>query len=167
MLQAIKLRYMQNEIYTYSGIVLIAANPFARVDSLYEEPTHTILAWKGLARGRGTRLEFDPATVDGFPADTRIVDFRPLQWADDGSAVFFGIKEWERKAQPAATLAKAAEDSTAADSTATWSNVLFCGSMVVSQSCIGFISPRPLKRPMLALPLALRRVRVSCSSRSL
>jgi myosin-5 len=34
-LQAIKLRYMQNEIYTYSGIVLIAANPFARVDSLY------------------------------------------------------------------------------------------------------------------------------------
>lgn len=35
MLQAIKLRYMQNEIYTYSGIVLIAANPFARVDSLY------------------------------------------------------------------------------------------------------------------------------------
>ncbi|KAH6622009.1 P-loop containing nucleoside triphosphate hydrolase protein [Boeremia exigua] len=34
-LQAIKLRYLQNEIYTYSGIVLIAANPFARVDSLY------------------------------------------------------------------------------------------------------------------------------------
>ena len=35
MLQAIKLRYLQNEIYTYSGIVLIATNPFARVDSLY------------------------------------------------------------------------------------------------------------------------------------
>ncbi|KAB8349554.1 hypothetical protein FH972_023578 [Carpinus fangiana] len=34
-LQAIKLRYAQNEIYTYSGIVLIATNPFARVDSLY------------------------------------------------------------------------------------------------------------------------------------
>ncbi|CAG8973804.1 hypothetical protein HYALB_00006349 [Hymenoscyphus albidus] len=34
-LQAIKLRYSQKEIYTYSGIVLIAANPFARVDSLY------------------------------------------------------------------------------------------------------------------------------------
>ncbi|KAF2637856.1 myosin-2 [Massarina eburnea CBS 473.64] len=34
-LQAIKLRYLQKEIYTYSGIVLIAANPFARVDSLY------------------------------------------------------------------------------------------------------------------------------------
>ncbi|OXV11732.1 hypothetical protein Egran_00505 [Elaphomyces granulatus] len=34
-LQAIKLRYTQKEIYTYSGIVLIATNPFARVDSLY------------------------------------------------------------------------------------------------------------------------------------
>ncbi|CAN8095733.1 unnamed protein product [Discula destructiva] len=34
-LQAIRLRYLQKEIYTYSGIVLIAANPFARVDSLY------------------------------------------------------------------------------------------------------------------------------------
>ena len=34
-LQAIRLRYMQKEIYTYSGIVLIATNPFARVDSLY------------------------------------------------------------------------------------------------------------------------------------
>lgn len=35
MLQAIKLRYAQKDIYTYSGIVLIATNPFARVDSLY------------------------------------------------------------------------------------------------------------------------------------
>ncbi|KAF1813374.1 myosin-2 [Eremomyces bilateralis CBS 781.70] len=34
-LQAIRLRYAQKEIYTYSGIVLIATNPFARVDNLY------------------------------------------------------------------------------------------------------------------------------------
>ncbi|KAL2067859.1 hypothetical protein VTL71DRAFT_15957 [Oculimacula yallundae] len=34
-LQAIRLRYSQKEIYTYSGIVLIATNPFARIDSLY------------------------------------------------------------------------------------------------------------------------------------
>lgn len=34
-LHAIKLRYAQKEIYTYSGIVLIAVNPFAKVDSLY------------------------------------------------------------------------------------------------------------------------------------
>lgn len=35
MLHAIRLRYNHKEIYTYSGIVLIATNPFARVDSLY------------------------------------------------------------------------------------------------------------------------------------
>ncbi|KAF3183242.1 Myosin type-2 heavy chain 1 [Orbilia oligospora] len=34
-LQAIKLRYMRQSIYTYSGIVLIATNPFYRLDYLY------------------------------------------------------------------------------------------------------------------------------------
>lgn len=36
-LQAIKLRYSQLNIYTYSGIVLIATNPFQRVDQLYSQ----------------------------------------------------------------------------------------------------------------------------------
>ncbi len=112
------LRTLDSDTATYTGLAWRKdADDLAvlrtRVDSLYEEPTHTILAWKGLARGRMSRLEFDHANVDGFPADTRIVDFRALRWADDGSAVFFGIKEWERKELPAATLAKAAEDSTA------------------------------------------------------
>ncbi|KAI5790206.1 class V myosin-like protein [Geopyxis carbonaria] len=35
-LQAIKLRYAKREIYTYSGIVLIATNPFDRMDYLYD-----------------------------------------------------------------------------------------------------------------------------------
>ncbi|KAL7275148.1 Myosin type-2 heavy chain 1 [Rhizina undulata] len=35
-LQAIKLRYAKREIYTYSGIVLIATNPFERMDYLYD-----------------------------------------------------------------------------------------------------------------------------------
>lgn len=35
-LQAIRLRYAQKEIYTYSGIVLIASNPFFNVNYLYE-----------------------------------------------------------------------------------------------------------------------------------
>lgn len=34
-LHAIKLRYLQLNIYTYSGIVLIATNPFQRIDQLY------------------------------------------------------------------------------------------------------------------------------------
>jgi len=45
-LQAIRLRYDQKEIYTYSGIVLIATNPFARVDSLYEPGMVQVYAGK-------------------------------------------------------------------------------------------------------------------------
>ncbi|KAF2668985.1 hypothetical protein BT63DRAFT_247422 [Microthyrium microscopicum] len=48
-LQAIKLRYAQKEIYTYSGIVLIATNPFARVDSLYVPGMVQIYAGKSRA----------------------------------------------------------------------------------------------------------------------
>src|SRR6201999_3693803 len=48
-LQAIKLRYGQKEIYTYSGIVLIATNPFAKVDSLYTPGMVHIYAGKSRA----------------------------------------------------------------------------------------------------------------------
>jgi myosin V len=48
-LQAIKLRYAQKEIYTYSGIVLIATNPFAKVDSLYVPGMVQIYAGKSRA----------------------------------------------------------------------------------------------------------------------
>lgn len=51
MLQAIKLRYLQKEIYTYSGIVLIATNPFARVDSLYVPGMVQVYAGKSRAYG--------------------------------------------------------------------------------------------------------------------
>ena len=36
-LHAIKQRYAQLNIYTYSGLVLIATNPFDRVDQLYSQ----------------------------------------------------------------------------------------------------------------------------------
>ena len=48
-LQAIKLRYAQKEIYTYSGIVLIATNPFTRVDSLYVPGMVQVYAGKNRA----------------------------------------------------------------------------------------------------------------------
>lgn len=52
-LHAIKLRYSQLNIYTYSGIVLIATNPFQRVDQLYSQDI--IQAYAGKRRG-----ELDP-----------------------------------------------------------------------------------------------------------
>ncbi|RCK63086.1 Myosin-2 [Candida viswanathii] len=52
-LQAIKLRYSQLNIYTYSGIVLIATNPFQRVEQLYTQDI--VQAYAGKRRG-----ELDP-----------------------------------------------------------------------------------------------------------
>lgn len=48
-LHAIRMRYGQLNIYTYSGIVLIATNPFQRVDSLYT--TDMLQAYSGKRRG--------------------------------------------------------------------------------------------------------------------
>lgn len=48
-LNAIKMRYAQLNIYTYSGIVLIATNPFQRVDNLYTPDI--IQAYAGKRRG--------------------------------------------------------------------------------------------------------------------
>ncbi|XBW34974.1 hypothetical protein QEN19_000539 [Hanseniaspora menglaensis] len=48
-LHAIKARYAQLNIYSYSGIVLIAANPFDKVDELYSKDM--IQAYAGRRRG--------------------------------------------------------------------------------------------------------------------
>lgn len=48
-LHAIRTRYAQLNIYTYSGIVLIATNPFQRVDNLYT--SDIIQAYSGKRRG--------------------------------------------------------------------------------------------------------------------
>jgi dipeptidyl aminopeptidase/acylaminoacyl peptidase len=66
----------------------------AHEDEDREEATHAVLAWRDLA-GRTRSFTFDPTERDGFPADTRIVDHTPPVFADDGRALFFGVKEWE------------------------------------------------------------------------
>jgi myosin-5 len=48
-LHAIRVRYSQLNIYTYSGIVLIATNPFQKVDQLYS--SDIIQAYSGKSRG--------------------------------------------------------------------------------------------------------------------
>ncbi len=84
----------------------------------YEDSTHVILAWRGLS-GRAPRAStFDPDSTGTFPADTRIVDYRPLTWSDDGRVVFFGIKEREKKAELPDSVT-ADSSGAAADSTET------------------------------------------------
>ena len=76
-------------------------------DEAHEEPTHLLLAWRGLEAALGggavaaatpaARLRFDHREAAGFPAGMRVVEHRAPQWSDDGRAIFFGIREWPEK----------------------------------------------------------------------
>jgi dipeptidyl aminopeptidase/acylaminoacyl peptidase len=85
-----------------------------RADSAYEGEGHVVLAWQNAGSTARVAKVFDPRTVSGFPADTRVVDFRSLEWADNGGTVYLGIQAWERKEPPAPKVAAAAGDSAAA-----------------------------------------------------
>lgn len=65
----------------------------SKSDDKFEGDTHILVVWKGLDR----KYAFDPTSMPGVPAGQRIVSFRPLKWSEDGSAIFFGVAEWERK----------------------------------------------------------------------
>jgi dipeptidyl aminopeptidase/acylaminoacyl peptidase len=75
-------------------------------DETREHESHVVHAWTGLT-GRAPRAHtFDPAARADFPAETRVVSYRPLQWADDGGTLFLGLREWAPKA-PADSTAEA------------------------------------------------------------
>lgn len=80
----------------------------SREDEAYEGPTHLVLTWRGLraqldgGAGAGAGGELQRDTYDhredpSFPEEMRVHDSPAPTWADDGSAVFFGIREWEKK----------------------------------------------------------------------
>ena len=63
----------------------------------YEEETFALLAWKDLAGAKAEKKVFDHTADASFPKDTRVVRYRAPSWADTGSALFIGIKEWTKK----------------------------------------------------------------------
>ena len=84
----------------------------SKADEKFEDDTHILLAWKALEH----KYTFDPAATAGIPAGQRIVAFRPLSWSDDGSAIFFGIAEWEAKPEkPSKEAEKDKKSDTAED----------------------------------------------------
>ncbi len=96
-----RLRVLDSGGATYSGLAWRKdAHDLAVLRSLesddYETDTHVVLAWKDLDVSEDASITFDPTTEVGFPDDMRIVQFRQPEWADDGNAIYFGIKEWEK-----------------------------------------------------------------------
>jgi dipeptidyl aminopeptidase/acylaminoacyl peptidase len=87
-------------------------------DDRYQDSTHVVIAWRDLESRGPSSFTFDPDSADGFPVDMRIVPFAGLRWADDGSIIYFGIKERETK-EPADTVAATADSvaTAATDST--------------------------------------------------
>lgn len=76
-----------------------------RRDERYEDPAHSVIAWRGVNSRDPVRAVLDPALHPSFPDARRIVDQYELRWSTDGSTLFVGLREWRPKA-----------DSTAVDS---------------------------------------------------
>jgi dipeptidyl aminopeptidase/acylaminoacyl peptidase len=68
-----------------------------QADSAYQDSSHVVIAWRDLGTRNPQRFELDPTTFTGFPEDTRVVDYRGLEWSEDGRSVFFGIKDRQKK----------------------------------------------------------------------
>jgi hypothetical protein len=99
------MKTLESDTTTYKGLTwrddadeLAAFRVHTSED--WEGETHAIVRWAGLATRTPVRSEFDPMTMTGFPAATRIVDFRSLSWTDDGKYVLFGVQEWVAKEKP-------------------------------------------------------------------
>jgi dipeptidyl aminopeptidase/acylaminoacyl peptidase len=76
----------------------------SRTDEGYEDVTHVVLVWRDVAAAGATIVSksYDQTADKAFPADMRIVPFRRLQWARDGSALYFGIQDWVKKPKKSA-----------------------------------------------------------------
>lgn len=59
--------------------------------------TFDVIAIRGAGRGAVAPTAYDPALDQGFPAATRIVDFRTPLWSTDGRTVFVGIADGARE----------------------------------------------------------------------
>ena len=85
----------------YSGLVWRAhsddlAAMRSRADSAYADTSYTVLTWRGLSSG-GAKSNYEFGMDRAFPANQRVAAYRPIQWSEDGSTVFFGIAPREPK----------------------------------------------------------------------
>ncbi|HEY6829810.1 MAG TPA: prolyl oligopeptidase family serine peptidase [Gemmatimonadaceae bacterium] len=85
----------------YSGLVWRAhsddlAAMRSRADSAYSDTSYTVITWRGLS-SNATKASYEFGVDKSFPANERVAAYRPIQWSEDGSTVFFGIAPRELK----------------------------------------------------------------------
>jgi dipeptidyl aminopeptidase/acylaminoacyl peptidase len=78
------------------------------VDKAFKDTAHVLLAWTNAGSPEAGTLRLDPATASGagFPAGTRIADYRRPSWSRDGRIVYFGT----RRREPVADAIKKSEE---------------------------------------------------------
>lgn len=95
------LHILDSDTVSFSGLVwekegeaLAFYKSFGNND--YEEDNHKVVVYRNIYKSLKKEC-YDPAGDNSFPEGMRILKESRLQWAEDLSAVFFGIKEWTKK----------------------------------------------------------------------
>jgi dipeptidyl aminopeptidase/acylaminoacyl peptidase len=83
----------------------------------YEDPLYSVIGFKDLAAATPTKIAYDPATDDTFPAGMTISSARAPSFSDDLSMLVFGIAEAEmtEEARERAARGESEEDEGEAD----------------------------------------------------
>jgi dipeptidyl aminopeptidase/acylaminoacyl peptidase len=68
-------------------------------DEAWRDTTHVVLAWTGLRSRAPAPHELDPAQVSAIPDSLRVSETYTPVWADDGSALYIGLRR--RRPAPA------------------------------------------------------------------
>jgi dipeptidyl aminopeptidase/acylaminoacyl peptidase len=77
------------------------------VDKAFKDTAHVLLAWTNVSGAEAATLRLDPAVGStGFPAGTRIADYRRPSWSRDGRIIYFGV----RRREPVADAIKKSDD---------------------------------------------------------
>jgi dipeptidyl aminopeptidase/acylaminoacyl peptidase len=96
------LKTLESDTSTYKGLTWRKdtdelAILRVRNDDDWEGETHVIVHWSGLSGRTPLRHALEQTSMAGFPAATRIVDFRALSWTEDGRYLLLGTQGWVAK----------------------------------------------------------------------
>lgn len=78
----------------------------SQVDKAFADTAHMVLAWTTAGAAGASPVLLDAAAAKGFPAGTRIADYRRPAWSRDGATLYLGV----RTREPVADAVKKSDD---------------------------------------------------------